>query len=249
MKNPAALKNLGKGLSILASSLLVSDLASKDPSVKNYPFEMLLAGMIWAPIFSEIGCNNVGANLDGVGERLTPEALVTKKISFRERAKIFGKSYMSYMKWVPLNEATYVGLYSAAQAIRGQPVDLSPAGMIHNWGMIVLFDVVAAVPRNVLVLDPLYLKVFPKLGSAVDELVKNKVISGVVWGTTETALRVLLGSVSYSVYRKYQDWMSDDKSKASASDQAPEVDMNLEPEIKIDLQTLPSQIKLDEESR
>jgi hypothetical protein len=186
---------------VISNIGLVASQLGKNQKASDFPYEILANNVIWTPILGEVGCRNKArAAASQVGTEITAPKKVNKFAQF-------GKAWVSYMwPWSPLNEISYMAFHIGAEKMRGHEVNTDPTHLAKELGMYIVWDTVFAVPRTVLVLDPLYNKKMPAtLKPMIDKLVKNKTITEVVYRFgAEAPIKVGVGALNTRIFQWYE---------------------------------------------
>jgi hypothetical protein len=215
--NPKAATSLLINLAIANAGLAVSFATQKEEkSFKSFPYEYFINNLVWTFPLSEIGCrNSLGKKpLGKVGEKIELqkhyEYLEGHTIGLEHQTyspgwlKKTSRAYGAYMLWSPLNEATYMAMHIAAEKkLRDHEVNTDPSHLARELTSYMIWDAALAVPRTVLILDPLYLKHFPKAQPVLDRLFKDPAAAQKAYAIGEGLVRwgVAWGNkVSFSAY-------------------------------------------------
>lgn len=160
LHNPAAIESLAKSLALTWASYVAVQWTLKDLSLKDFPWEFVADGLIWNTVFAEIGCRN---NLRTPGDSLTakPKSVIQKM--------------RPYLLWSAIGAGTGVVLSEIADRLRGQHP--SAQSWVFRFGFFATYDTAFGPLKRVFVLDPLFLKAFPSMKQAINNLVKQKVIA------------------------------------------------------------------------
>jgi hypothetical protein len=76
------------------------------------------------------------------------------------------------------------------------------------------WDAIAAVPGQVLFVDPLMLTLLPGIKEATLKLVKNKVIAGVVYNISDISSRVSISAKKTKLFQEFEKaFVPTEKSK------------------------------------
>ncbi len=185
-RSPMAMAALGRDLALTWGVMATSFIAGDSHQIQDFPAAFLSNSTIWAAIFEEKACRKA----------LSRPAVIGKPVRFLEQ-RGFKKQTLdairdevSYLKWYPLAATSLVGLSYGINEFYGK--DLSPEEYGIRWGFSVVYNSVSGPIRRVLVMDPLFVKVFPKFAGVVEQLAKNGRVA--TWVTQASA-----GMVEFSL--------------------------------------------------
>lgn len=233
-----AMKSTLRGLAIAnagmiwqtASQMAKAKREGRDDSVEQHlPIAMLANTWLWTFFLAEIGCQNTLAkklkeqDTPGPVGAMAPQQI--KKSTWnplnwytKEDLKTIPRNYWNYLVWSPPNEATFYAFYVLQEKMRGNDIEFfDPKAMAGVIGMGMLYDATWAIPRQVLVLDTVYLRKYPALQVYVDRLVKEKAVSEVVMASGDLAIRSFVSKINTQVNNQYMEWAAKFYAEPQAS--------------------------------
>ncbi len=231
-ENKAILDSVVSGVVIYNVSLFAGHFYEKNSNLENFPYEMLLDRIIMYPIFSEIGCRNVVRQSKSEAE-LGKSLLENEKDfeignelqtkTYRTRVKEwtsqYGKSYVSYMKWAPIEEGFYLGLHTVVEKAKGHEVQLDPVQIGKEYLGLLAYDAgFAYLIRNPLVMDPVFLKWLPRYKGVIESRFAGRLALQIgLYRVPEVSLRLLQelqGQKSFKCYEAFLElWLKQGKAR------------------------------------
>ncbi len=204
VKNPAAqsslLYNMAVSTAMIAGTYAASHADHLGDDQKDFPIFFLMNTIAWAPVFSEVACRN---------QLSTDETDTNQALGLHGHIKNFGKSSKRYALWIA--GASTTGLvadeFDHARKEGDQYQVPPPQELAKLLGTYLVFNVGVSTVRNVLILDPLYLKTFPWMKTVIENLVKQKVITQVILVPAEFSARTLIGAANRLQFTAYRDWV------------------------------------------
>jgi hypothetical protein len=169
----------------------------------GFPWTLMATNLFWTPIMAEMGCRNTLSE---------GKSTLGKKIDFgqplerREKLIHMGKSYVNYMKISPLYSASYLAINVSGQLISGKKnlSDIDMQDLSQQFVSMTLYDAVYAVPRIILVTDPLYMKGFPKLRQGIANHTRRAVFTEAIYTPIDWGTRIAIGSVNTEIFMWWQ---------------------------------------------
>lgn len=205
-----AMGNMIRGFAISNAGLAASEIAkafSKDKyHAKDIPYDLFLNGVLWTPIFAEVGCRGLArkeANMVGLkaeGKKLSQPQVILSQV------KMAGVTWLQYMKWSPIEEASYMAFHIADQKyIQGEDVKTDPKALANELVMYMKYDAQYSVPRMILLTDPLFNRVMPRqVKPYIDRLVKNEKASYSIFNTIDAGAKVGVSAINTRVFKNYE---------------------------------------------
>lgn len=199
-RNPRAQQNLVRNLVLTMSGLgIYQATENEDPTWGNFPYEYLASGLTFSSVLGEIGCRKLLAGDWEVGVPIPP----TSESGWGPNLKHRGGKVGAYLKWIPALTLLETGYIVAGQRLRGD--ESSPKDAAVLWGFFTGYSSLFSTPINALVVDPFFLRIFPKFEPVIDKLVRNKVVATVAKLGINYAARAGVRYGNYYTYFEAQE--------------------------------------------
>ncbi len=169
----------------------------------GFPWTLMATNLFWTPIMAEMGCRNtLSEGKSSLGKKID----LGQPLERREKLIHMGKSYVNYMKISPLYSASYLAINVSGQLISGKKnlSDIDLRDLSQQFVSMTLYDAVYAVPRIILVTDPLYMKGFPKLRQGISNRTGRAVFTEAIYTPIDWGTRIAIGSVNTEIFMWWQ---------------------------------------------
>ncbi|MEN9723144.1 MAG: hypothetical protein RJB38_1130 [Pseudomonadota bacterium] len=181
-QSPHALEALRRELVMNWSILAGFYLTMTDRSIEEFPLAFLINSPLWSVFFAEKHCRNAaaaalrlpfGQHLDHLPQRI---ALRSTKAALQEE--------LSDWLWLPLMASSSIAISMAVDPLQGRP-DQGEKYYQARWSYLLLYNAASGPIRRVLVLDPVFKKLFPSLAPVIQRWIGEKKVAEVVTRSTE----------------------------------------------------------------
>lgn len=199
-KSPVAQKNIRDGLLMAAlsfsSAFALNKITDEETKISDFPFEFLISAVVWINILGEVDCR---AELNR--EKLAPESSRWKRI----QAGIANSR--AYFIIVPVGAAGDLLISNYADKLRGKAEESQNSSA--RLGFFLFYDTVFATMKRILIMRPLFFRLYPYMESVVENLGKSKFLAGAALQASNYGLRQAIATTDTWLFLQVNQCLRD----------------------------------------